>query len=246
MSIIANEKKSVNAGFGAHGVVSQDEWIAAGQELLAKEKEFTKLRDQLSAKRRELPWVAVTKDYVFETNEGKKSLGELFGDKSQLIVYHFMFAPGWDEGCMGCSFVSDHFDAALLHMPAKDVAFVAVSRAPLAEFQAFKKRMGWKFPWVSSAGTTFNYDFGVSFHQKDYEAGPVFYNFKDQKLTSEEQPGLTVFVKDADGRIYRTYSTYERGLDMLLGTYNLLDLTPKGRDETSGMKWVTFHDRYGD
>jgi len=236
---------TADAGFGDHAVVSQDQWTAAAQALLAKEKEFTKLRDQLSARRRELPWVEVDKEYVFETTEGKrKSLRDLFGDKNQLIVYHFMFAPGWEEGCTGCSFVSDNFDAALLHLKPKDVAFVVVSRAPLAEFLPFKERMGWGFDWVSSAGTTFNYDFGVSFHQEDLDAGPVFYNFKRQKLHEDEQPGLSVFVKDAEGRIFRTYSTYERGLDLLLGTYNLLDLTPKGRDEGGAMDWVTFHDRY--
>ncbi|HVT11866.1 MAG TPA: thioredoxin family protein [Fimbriimonadaceae bacterium] len=227
-----------------HPVVSQDEWMAASVELLAKEKEFTKLRDQLSAKRRELPWVQVTQEYEFETPEGKKSLRDLFGDKSQLIVYHFMFAPGWDEGCPGCSFVSDHFDGALLHMKAKDVAFVAISRAPLAEFLPFKKRMGWGFDWISSAGSTFSYDFGASFRREDLDAGPVVYNFKEQSMKSEDQPGLTVFVKDAEGRIFRTYSTYERGLDLLCGAYNLLDLTPKGRDESSAMDWVDFHDKY--
>ncbi len=227
-----------------HPVVSQDEWMAASAELLAKEKEFTKLRDQLSARRRALPWVQVAKEYQFDTPEGKKSLRDLFGDKSQLIVYHFMFAPGWEEGCTGCSFVSDHFDGALLHLKPKDVAFVAVSRASLAEFQPFKKRMGWGFDWISSAGSTFSYDFGASFRREDLDAGPVVYNFKEQPIQSEDLPGLTVFVKDAEGRIFRTYSTYERGLDLLLGTYNLLDLTPKGREEQSAMDWVDFHDRY--
>jgi predicted dithiol-disulfide oxidoreductase (DUF899 family) len=245
MSTIANETNNVDAASRNHKVVSQAEWLAASRELLAKEKEFTKLRDQLSEKRRELPWVEVTKEYVFDTPEGKKSLAELFGSRSQLIVYHFMFAPGWDEGCPGCSFVSDHFDGSLLHLKPKDVAFVAVSRAPLEEFLPFKERMGWRFDWVSSAGTTFNYDFGVSFHRGDLDAGPVLYNFTEQSLKNDEQPGLSVFVKAADGRIFRTYSTYERGLDPLLGTYNLLDLTPKGRDEAHGMDWVTHHDKYG-
>jgi predicted dithiol-disulfide oxidoreductase (DUF899 family) len=244
MSATQTADKTVNAGFGDHQVVSQEQWTIAAQELLAKEKEFTKLRDQLSARRRELPWVEVTKDYEFETPEGKKSLKDLFGDKSQLMVYHFMYAPGWTEGCTGCSFVSDQFDGALLHMAPKDVSFVVVSRAPLAEFQAFKNRMGWDFNWISSAGTSFNYDFGVSFRRDDLDAGPVFYNFKEQKLKGEDQPGLSVFVKDSEGRIYRTYSTYERGLDILLTTYNLLDLTPKGRDEAGAMGWVDFHDCY--
>jgi predicted dithiol-disulfide oxidoreductase (DUF899 family) len=239
------ETKTVDAGFGTHSVVSQDEWIKNSQTLLAKEKEFTKLRDQLSAMRRALPWVEVTKNYMFETEDGKKSLGELFGDKSQLIAYHFMYAPGDTEGCLGCSFVSDNFDSAMLHMKPKDVALVAVSRAPVADFLPFKKRMGWKFEWVSSASNTFSYDFGASFRRSDLDAGPVMFNFKEQKLKGEDQPGLTVFVKTEDGRIFRTYSSYERGLDLLLDTYNLLDLTPKGRDEDGGMSWVKFHDQYG-
>lgn len=229
-----------------HAVVSHDDWMKASSDLLAKEKEFTKLRDQLSQQRRELPWTRVDKNYTFQTDEGPKSLSELFGDKSQLIVYHFMFGPGWDEGCTGCSFVMDHVEGALRHLNQKDVSYVAVSRAPLAEFQEFKKRMGWKFPWASSAGTDFNYDFGASFRQEDLDAGPVNFNFKLQPIKSDEQPGLTVFCKDEDGTIYRTYSSYERGLDLLLTTYNLLDLTPKGRDETSAMSWVRLHDQYGD
>lgn len=244
MSTTINRSSATVKGLESHAVVNESEWIAASQELLVKEKEFTKLRDELSAKRRELPWVEVTTNYEFDTSEGKKTLSELFGDKSQLIVYHFMYGPGWEDGCPGCSFVSDQFDGALLHMTPKDVAFVAVSRAPLAEFQGFKERMGWKFPWISSAGTDFNYDFGVSFKRETLDAGPVMYNFKVQPIKSEEQPGLSVFVKDADGRIFRTYSSYERGLDLLLGTYNLLDLTPKGRDEEHGMSWVKHHDKY--
>lgn len=227
-----------------HQVVSQDEWIRASSEFLAKEKEFTKLRDDISRQRRELPWVRVEKDYSFEGSDGRVTLSELFGDKSQLIVYHFMFGPGWTDGCTGCSFVSDHFDGMLQHLKAKDVAFVAVSRAPLNEFQAFKKRMGWNFPWLSSAGSDFNYDFGVSFRQEDLDRGPVMYNFKVQPIRNDEQPGLTVFYKDQDGAIYRTYSTYERGLDLLIGTYNFLDLLPKGREEEGPMDWVLHHDKY--
>ncbi|RYG23514.1 DUF899 domain-containing protein [bacterium] len=229
-----------------HPVVSHDEWLAAGSELLTKEKEFTRARDAMSATRRALPWTSVETDYVFEGPEGPVSLSELFDGRSQLIVYHFMYAPGWEEGCSGCSFVSDHIDAARQHFEHHDVAFVAVSRAPMADFQEFKKRMGWGFRWVSSSGNTFNYDFGVSFRRDDLDRGPVFYNFAEQKLKSEEQPGLTVFFKDADGQIYRTYSTYERGLDLLIGAYNFLDLTPKGRNETGPMSWMRFHDRYED
>ncbi len=228
-----------------HKVVSQQEWISASQDFLAKEKEFTKLRDELNAQRRALPWVKVDKNYTFEGPDGKVTLSELFGDKSQLIVYHFMYGPGWEEGCPGCSYVSDSVDAALLHMVPKDVAYVAISTAPYEEFQGFKKRMGWNFRWISSAGSDFNYDMNASFRREDLDAGPVMYNFKVQPLKSEEQPGLTVFYKDAEGSIYRTYSSYERGLDMLISTYNWLDLTPKGREENSAMSWVKFHDQYG-
>src|SRR5579862_4423407 len=183
--MIHTEKDRIaNAGFGDHKVVSQEEWIAASQDLLKKEKEFTKLRDKLSVERRQLPWVEVTKEYLFDTPAGKRSLKDLFGTKTQLITYHFMFAPGWEEGCTGCSFVSDQFDAALLHLKPKDVALVAISRATLAEFLPFKERMGWKFDWFSCANNSFAYDFGASFHQEDVDAGPVFYNFKEQKLNS--------------------------------------------------------------
>ena len=227
-----------------HRVVSQEEWTSAAQALLKKEKEFTKARDAMSATRRELPWVKVETDYVFEGPDGPVSLSDLFNGQSQLIVYHFMYAPGWDEGCSGCSFVSDHVDSARQHFEHHDVAFTAVSRAPLADFEAFKKRMGWSFRWVSSNKNNFNYDFGVSYRQEDVDNGPVHHNFVMQKLKSEEEPGLSVFTKDEEGNIYRTYSTYERGLDLLIGAYNYLDLTPKGRNEEGGMSWMRFHDRY--
>lgn len=229
-----------------HNVVSQDEWMTASTDFLKKEKEFTKARDALSAARRALPWVRVDTNYVFEGPEGPVSLSDLFDGRSQLIVYHMMYAPGWDEGCPGCSFVCDHVDAARQHFEHHDLTFVAVSRAPLADFQGFKKRMGWKFPWVSSNQNSFNYDYGASFRREDLDKGPVMYNFTVQKLNGEEQPGLTMFTKDSEGNIYRTYSSYERGLDLLLGAYNYLDLTPKGRDESGPMSWVTFHDRYVD
>ncbi|AIE84463.1 DUF899 domain-containing protein [Fimbriimonas ginsengisoli] len=229
-----------------HQVVSLSEWIAAGKDLLQKEKEFTRARDALSAARRDLPWVKVESDYVFEGPDGPVSLSELFDGRSQLIVYHYMYAPGWDEGCIGCSFVCDHVDSARQHFEHHDVAYVAVSRAPLAEFQEFKKRMGWSFRWVSSAKNSFNYDYGVSYRKEELEKGPVLHNFTMQKLSGEEQPGLSVFTKDADGNIYRTYSSYERGLDLLIGAYNYLDLTPKGRNETGPMSWLNFHDRYED
>lgn len=228
-----------------HACVSPEEWVKASQELLRKEKEFTQLRDEISRLRRELPWVKVGNEYVFDTTEGKRTLAELFDGRSQLIVYHFMLAPGWEEGCSGCSFVSDHIDGANLHLPHHDVTLLAVSRAPLKELLAYKNRMGWRFPWVSSYGTSFNYDFGVSFTGEALDKGPVFYNFKMQKLNGDEQPGLSVFYKDDAGNIFRTYSTYERGLDLLIGAYNYLDLTPKGRNEESPMEWMSRHDSYG-
>ena len=235
----------MNSTLTKHTTVSPSDWMTAGAEFLAKEKAFTKARDEINRLRRELPWTRVDTEYTFETNDGPKKLADLFGDKSQLLAYHFMYEPGDAEGCPGCSFVCDHVDSARQHFEHHDIAFVAVSRAPLAEFQAYKKRMGWTFDWVSSAGTSFNYDFGVSFHRNDLDAGPVVYNFKEQTLRSEEQPGLTVFVKGEDGAIYRTYSTYERGLDMLLTAYHYIDLTPLGRNESGPMDWVQRHDQYG-
>jgi len=229
-----------------HPVVTLDEWIAAGAKLLAREKELTRFRDEVSKLRRELPWTRVDKDYVFEGPDGRQSLSDLFEGKSQLIVYHYMYEAHWDEGCPGCSFVSDHVDAARQHFENHDVAYVAISRAPLEVFLPFKKRMGWTFRWLSSAGNEFNYDCGVSYRKPDLEAGPVLHNFTMQKLSGVEQPGLSVFTKGPDGQIYRTYSTYERGLDMLVGAYNFLDLTPKGRNESSPMDWMNFHDRYED
>jgi predicted dithiol-disulfide oxidoreductase (DUF899 family) len=225
-------------------VVSHDEWIAARKAFLAKEKEFTRLRDELSRERRELPYEKVEKSYVFQGTRGQCSLGDLFAGKSQLIVYHFMLAPGWAEGCKGCSFVSDNFDGALPHLTQRDVSFTAVSRAPLTEIEAFKKRMGWRFPWVSSSGSDFNYDYGVSFSPEALAKGEVVYNYETQKV-GEEMPGISVFRRDPSGIVYHTYSSYGRGLDPLLMTYQLLDLTPKGRDEgSSAMAWVRHHDRY--
>lgn len=227
-----------------HAVVSPSEWLEASRQLLVKEKELTRARDALNAARRDLPWVAVDKDYLFEGPDGVVSLADLFDGRSQLIIYHAMYAPGWDEGCPGCSFLCDHVDGARQHFEHHDVAFAAVSRAPWAEFHPFQVRMGWTFRWVSSHGNDFNYDYGVSFRREDLDAGPVLYNFKEQKLNGDEQPGLSVFVRDASGQLYRTYSTYERGLDILIGAYNYIDLTPKGRDENGPMSWVQFHDRY--
>lgn len=232
-----------------HKVVSREEWTAARKQLLKEEKEFTHRRDELSRRRRELPWERVEKQYVFETAAGKKSLAELFGGRSQLIVYHFMLGPDWKEGCHGCSFVSDTFDGSLPHINARDVGFVAVSRAPLAKIEPFKKRMGWKFPWVSSHGTDFNRDYQVSFTKEGRDGGKVYYNYEMQEFPSDEAPGISVFYRDAEGEVFHTYSSYGRGLDPLIGAYQLLDLVPKGRDEDqldSPMAWVKHHDRYAE
>lgn len=237
---------STTAGIANHPVVTQSEWLDASRKFLAREKEFTKMRDQLNQARRELPWVKVEKEYVFEGTEGKRSLSDLFNGKSQLIVYHFMFGPGWEEGCPGCSFVSDHVDGARQHFEHHDISYVAVSRAPLAELLPYKQRMGWSFPWYSSCGTDFNFDFQASFRPEDLEKGPVLFNFKEQTLKGQEQPGLSVFVKDENGEIYHTYSSYERGLDLLCGAYNWIDLTPLGRNESGPMDWVRRHDAYED
>ena len=231
-------------------VVAPAEWLKARKELLAKEKEFTRLRDELSRQRRELPWEKVEKSYVFEGPTGRVSLAELFRGRSQLVVYHFMFGPGWEQGCPSCSFLADNFDGARVHLEQRDAAFAVVSRATSPEIEAFKKRMGWRFPWVSSFGSDFNYDYKVSFHKEDLAAGKRPYNYGTVDFPSEEGPGLSVFYKDTEGNIFHTYSTYGRGLDILLTTYNLLDMTPKGRDE-AGMKphamaWVRHHDRYAD
>ena len=227
-------------------IVSPEKWLEARRKFLREDKEFSKLRDRIAAHRRKLPWVKVDHPYVFQSPKGRVSLAEMFEGRSQLIVYHFMLAPGWKEGCRGCSFVSDHFDGALLHLKARDVSFTAVSSAPLAEIKRFKARMGWKFNWVSSHGTSFNRDFGVSFTDEEVEAGNAGYNFGPNWIGMTEMPGLTVFARRAAGDVYRTYSTYSRGLDLLIGAYNLLDLVPKGRDEDAEapMKWVRLHDQY--
>ncbi len=227
-------------------VVSPEQWLAARREFLREEKDFFRIRDRIAARRRALPWVKVEKDYGFESATGRVGLAELFENRSQLIVYHFMLGPGWEEGCPGCSLVSDHFGGALLHLRARDVAFTAVSLAPLDEIERFKARMGWTFNWVSSHGTSFNRDFGVRFTADEVAAGKADYNFGQNEIGNEEMPGLTVFARDAAGAVYRTYSTYSRGLDLLVGVHNLLDLVPKGRDEdpAAPMSWVRHHDRY--
>ena len=228
-------------------VVTRDEWLAARKRHLEKEKEFTRLRDELGRQRRELPWVRVEKEYVFDGPEGKKTLAELFDGRGQLIVYHFMFGPGWEQGCPSCSFVSDHIDGSVVHLAHRDVTLMAVSRAPLSQIEAFRKRMGWRFKWVSSNGNDFNFDYHVSFTKDEMAKGDVYYNYEMQKFGSEEAPGVSVFYRDATGGIFHTYSAYARGLDILVGAYNYLDLAPKGRDEdglTHSMAWVRHHDRY--
>ena len=231
-----------------HKVVSHDEWIAARKAYLAEEKAFTRARDALSHKRRELPWEKVEKNYVFDTPQGKQSLADLFGGKNQLIVYHFMLGPGWEAGCPSCSFLADHFDGAVIHLAQRDVSFIVVSRAPLSEIENFKRRMGWRFKWVSSFGSDFNSDYQVSFSPGEKAGGKVFYNYEFiESFPSEERPGASVFYKNAAGEIFHTYSTYGRGLDILIGTYHFLDLAPKGRDEDGlawSMAWVRHHDRY--
>jgi len=230
-----------------HTVVTSSEWLAARKELLAEEKRLTRQMDAINAKRRALPWVKVEKDYRFETRRGRVSLASLFGEHSQLVIQHFMLGPGWGEGCPSCSYMADHTDAMLPHLAARDVTMLAVSRAPLAEIEAFKKRMGWDFEWVSSHGSEFNHDFHVSFTEDEVASGKVDYNYTKQSFGSTEAPGISVFEKDADGTIYHTYSVYGRGVELMMGAYRILDLTPKGRDEDNlefSMAWVRYHDRY--
>ncbi|MFZ3279425.1 MAG: thioredoxin family protein [Candidatus Sulfotelmatobacter sp.] len=232
-----------------HEVVSSKEWITSRKELLRKEKEFTRLRDELSRQRRELPWERVEKEYVFDGPNGKVTLANLFGGKSQLIVYHFMFGPAWEEGCRSCSFAADHFDGTLVHLANRDVTLAAVSRAPMPQIETFKKRMGWQFRWVSSFGNEFNRDYHVSFTKEEMAKGKVNYNYDLREFPSEEAPGFSVFYKNDAGEIFHTYSAYARGGDILIGAYNFLDLAPKGRDEDAlafTMAWVRHHDRYAD
>jgi predicted dithiol-disulfide oxidoreductase (DUF899 family) len=228
-------------------VVSETEWLVARKDLLTQEKEFTRQRDALSAARRQLPMVKVKKKYVFEGPQGEETLGDLFDGHSQLIVYHFMLGPGWGEGCKSCSYLADHFDGANWHLPHRDVTFVVISRAPLAEINAYKKRMDWRFKWVSSYGSDFNFNYHVSFTAEDEKKNKAYYNYADSEYINDELPGLSVFYKDENGDVFHTYSTYARGLDMLVGTYNFLDLVPKGRDEQDlefTMDWVRRHDEY--
>lgn len=228
-----------------HPVVSREQWLAARKELLKQEKELYRTRDRLLARRRELPWVKVQKDYTFQGPDGTVTLADLFRGRSQLIVYHFMFGPGWQEGCDGCSFICDHVDSARRHFEHRDLAFAAVSRAPLAEFLPFKKRMGWEFPWVSSAESDFNYDYHVSFSEEQVEKGEAMYNYAPETETGESH-GFSVFYKNEAGEIFHTYSCYARGGEETLGTFMFMDMTPKGRNEEGTMSWIRHHDRYGE
>lgn len=229
----------------AHKIVSREDWLAARKELLAEEKTLTKMRDALAEKRRALPWVRIDKEYVFDTPEGKKTLAELFGNNSQLIVYHFMWLWAKGQGCPSCSLMGDHMDGPLVHLKHHDVTLVAISRGKLDDLTAYKKRLGWKFPLISSYDSDFNFDFGVSFTQ-DQLKGKVYYNYEsiDGADAFDELPGASVFYKDADGQVFHTYSAYARGGDILLNVYNFLDLTPKGRNEDQIMGWVRRNDEY--
>ncbi|MFM0336023.1 DUF899 domain-containing protein [Paraburkholderia fungorum] len=228
-----------------HRIGTREEWLAASRALLVEEKALTRARDELARKRRTLPWVKVDKTYVFDTPQGRKTLADLFDGRSQLIVYHFMLGPDWEEGCVGCSFLSDHIDGILPHLEHHDVSYVTVSRAPLAKLEAFRKRMGWKFPWVSSNGSDFNFDYHVSFTPEEVASKTAFYNFTEQDVGIDELHGHSVFYKDEKGDVYHTYSSYARGGEEFMNTYAHLDVTPKGRDEVRGMTdWLKHHDRY--
>jgi predicted dithiol-disulfide oxidoreductase (DUF899 family) len=230
-----------------HPIVSRENWLLERARLLEAEKELTRRRDELARMRRELPWVRVDASYEFEGPKGRTTLSELFEGKTQLVVYHFMFAPEWEAGCKSCSFWADHFDGALPHLAHRDVAFVAISRAPIPKLVAYASRMGWKFPWVSSGGNSFNYDFGVSFTPEMIEKKTGIYNYAPFTMASSDMPGISVFAKNESGEIFHTYSCFARGIDIVNATYQLLDLVPKGRDEEGlpfTMAWVKRHDEY--
>ncbi|MGI9480805.1 MAG: DUF899 domain-containing protein [Hyphomicrobiales bacterium] len=227
--------------------VSREQWLEARRALLADEKAFQKERDKLAEKRRALPWVKVDKDYTFDSEDGPVSLSDLFGGSSQLIVQHFMFHPDWDEGCKSCSFWADNFDRVATHLKARDAAFAAISRAPLDKLVAYKERLGWAMPWVSSHGNNFNHDFNVSFTPDELEAGECTYNYHQTKQVGPEMPGFSVFCRTPQGEIYHTYSCFSRGLDPFNPVYQFLDIAPKGRDEDSlafTMEWLRRNDEY--
>jgi len=229
-----------------NAVVSEEEWLERRKELLALEKEETRLRDKVRAARQALPWVKVDKDYVFDTPKGRKKLADLFDGRSQLMIYHFMLGPDWDAGCTGCSFLSDHVDGTLPHLNNHDVTYVAVSRAPLDQIEAYKKRMGWKFPWVSAFGSDFNFDYHVSFTKEDLAKDQVNYNYRDISPADafDELPGLSAFYRNEAGEVFHTYSSYARGGEEMIGTLMILDRAPLGRNESTIMNFVKRHDEY--
>jgi predicted dithiol-disulfide oxidoreductase (DUF899 family) len=230
-----------------HPVVSGERWLTERMKLLAHEKELTRLKDQIASERRALPWERIDKNYVFDGPDGQRTLAELFDGRRQLIVQHFMLAPGWEQGCPSCSFMADHVDGMNVHLAHRDVRFVAVSRAPLAEIERFRRRMGWQFTWVSSNASDFNHDFRVSFTPEEQAEGQIHYNYGTLPFAAEEMPGVSVFYKDDAGAVFHTYSTFGRGVEVMMGTYNMLDLTPGGRGERNvprKMEWVRHHDRY--
>jgi predicted dithiol-disulfide oxidoreductase (DUF899 family) len=230
----------------AHRVVSHDEWVEARKRFLAREKAFTRERDALSRERRELPWEMVDKKYVFDGPEGKETLADLFAGKSQLLVYHFMFGADWKEGCPACSFWADNFNGIIPHLKQRDTTMVAISRAPLAKLEAFKKRMGWSFKWLSSGDNGFNRDYGVAFTPEEVERKEASYNYTTQDPLETEREGVSVFFKDPAGKIFHTYSAYARGIDLVNTAYNYLDMMPKGRDEKAPLDWIRHHDKYKD
>ncbi len=242
MSIMENTTDTAG-----HALASREQWLGQRRALLAREKELTRMHDQLAQERRALPWVRVEKTYVFDTPAGRRTLAELFQGRRQLLVQHFMLGPGWEAGCPACSYMADHVDGMTAHLAQRDLALVAVSRAPLVEITAFRQRMGWKFPWVSSHGNDFNRDYGVSFSTADRKDGLVDYNYGRLAFPHDEAPGISVFASNDMGEVFHTYSTYGRGLEVMMGAYGLLDLVPRGRDEDGlpfTMAWVRHHDRY--
>jgi predicted dithiol-disulfide oxidoreductase (DUF899 family) len=245
MKLEQMENKTATNQMNHRPIVPEAEWLVARKDLLTREKELARLRDEVSRHRRELPWLKIDKEYLFDGPEGKETLADLFDGRSQLIVYHFMLGPGWEEGCKSCSYLADHFDGPNWHLPHRDVTLVVVSRAPLPEIEPYKKRLGWRFKWLSSHGSDFNFDYHVSFTAEEVAKGKIYYNY-EMTEGGEEQPGISVFYKDKNGDVFHTYSTYARGLDILIGTYHFLDLTPLGRQEKKGegMDWVRRHDRY--
>ena len=244
---IASATGSSLANTKDHRIVSREAWIAERKILLAREKELTRLSDQIAAERRALPWVRIDRNYLFDTPDGKRTLADLFDGRRQLIIQHFMFAPGWEQGCQSCSFMADHSDGMNVHLAHRDATLVAISRAPLPDIERFRRRMGWQFKWASSHGSDFNYDFGVSFPPEEVAAGHLQYNYGDWPYSQEEWPGVSVFIKNDAQEVFHTYSCFGRGVEVMMGTYKLLDLTPMGRDERNveyKMEWVRHHDRY--